>query len=196
MKIRILQRQRCIGGRHTQTSRWPTHEDYVRDSVEITVAAANAIVKDVVPTLQEKPFRFVFCSGDSTELDPDKSLWILEMTRKVKVSVHRCIRKAFEWLICFKGQAENGLYQLADENLGEFEVYSVRPCGIYQTKPRIKDWILTTFVLPSLRVEALAAVMVKVGKTGYDKRIIVHQEAKEVGEQLLRSGNEMSPGTS
>ena len=79
---------RCIGGRHTQTSRWPTHEDYFRDSVEITLAAAKAIINDVVPTLQEKPFRFVFCSGDSTELDPDKSLWILEMTRKVKVSTH------------------------------------------------------------------------------------------------------------
>jgi hypothetical protein len=80
-------RQRCIGGRHTQTSRWPTHEEYVRDSVDITLAAAKAIIKDVVPKLQEKPFRFVFCSGDSTELDPNRHLWILETTRKVKVCV-------------------------------------------------------------------------------------------------------------
>jgi hypothetical protein len=76
---------------------------------------------------------------------------------------------------------------LADEHPGEFEAYSVRPCGIYQPKPRVKDWLLTTFVLPSLRVEALAATMIEVGMTGFEKRIIDHRTAKEYGEHLLHS---------
>lgn len=92
-----------------------------------------------------------------------------------------------ETLMRLKGRAENGLYKLADEKPGELEAYSVRPCGIYQPNPTIKDWILTTFVLPSLRVETLAATMVGAGKTGSEQRIIDHKTAKEFGETILRA---------
>lgn len=51
----------------------------------------------------------------------------------------------------------------------------------------MKDWFLTTFVLPSLRVEALAASMVEAGKTGSEKRIIDHKTAKEFGENIIRA---------
>lgn len=162
---------RCIGGRHTQTSRWPTYEEYVRDSVDLPLAAANAFITSVAPTLSEKPFRFVFCSGDSTELDQSKSLWIMSPTRKAK------------------GLAEKGIYDLADQHVGKFAAYSVRPCGIYQPEPRLNDWILTTFVLPSLRVEALSATMLFVAKHGFEHRIIDHAMTKELGERLLAAKN-------
>ena len=109
----------------------------------------------------------------------------LRQQERSKLVFSVCARKLTEWLTPSKGQAENGLYQLADERPNEFEAYSIRPCGIYQPKPRVKDWLITTFVLPSLRVEALAAAMVKTGKDGYEKRIIDHQTAKEFGEYLL-----------
>ncbi|KAF2098080.1 hypothetical protein NA57DRAFT_76876 [Rhizodiscina lignyota] len=162
----------CIGGRHTQTSRWPTYEDYVHDSVELPLAAARVFATSVAPSLAQKPFRFIFCSGDSTELDPSKSLWIMGTTRKVK------------------GKAEKGLYELADQCPTEFEAYSARPCGIYSPNPNIKERLLTTFVLPSLRVEALAATMVYLAKEGYDQRIVDHKTAKELGERLLEKEKE------
>ncbi len=142
--------------------------EYVRDSVDLPLAAAKAFATSVAPNLAQKPFRFIFCSGDSTELDPSKSLWIMGPTRKVK------------------GMAEKGLYELADQYPSAFEAYSARPCGVYSPNPKLKEWLLTTFVLPSLRVEALAAAMIYLAKEGYDQRIVDHKTAKELGERLLK----------
>ena len=84
-----------------------------------------------------------------------------------------------------KGLAEKGLFTLSDQYPKKFRAYSVRPCGIYQPKPTAKDWLMTKVVLPSLRVESLAATMVFVAKEGYKSRVVDHDTAKEMGEQLL-----------
>jgi nucleoside-diphosphate-sugar epimerase len=81
----------CIGGRHTQTSRWPTHAEYVKVSVDYALAAAKAFTKSLAPQLdQGERFRFVLCSGHATELDQNKKLWIMGPTRKVKVGISQC----------------------------------------------------------------------------------------------------------
>jgi nucleoside-diphosphate-sugar epimerase len=73
----------CIGGRHTQTSRWKDDAEYVKCSVEFTVRAAESFRK--LAKKEGKMFRFVFCSGHATELDQEKNLWVMGRTRKVKV---------------------------------------------------------------------------------------------------------------
>jgi hypothetical protein len=79
---------RCIGGRHTQTSRWPTLEEYLQVTVDYTVAAARAFASISVAQARHEPgrnFRFVFCSGHASELTYCKNLWIMGPTRRAKV---------------------------------------------------------------------------------------------------------------
>ncbi|KAG5991937.1 hypothetical protein E4U54_003787, partial [Claviceps lovelessii] len=81
----------CIGGRHTQTSRW-TPEEYLRVTVDFTVAATRAFVAMMrreraaarAPAAKDDVFRFVFCSGDSSEVVYNRSLWIMGPTRRAK----------------------------------------------------------------------------------------------------------------
>lgn len=155
----------CVGGRHTQRSRWPTDDEYVRVSVEYSRACAEALAG-----VASAPLRFVFCSGHATELDQGKSLWVMERTRKVK------------------GMAESALFEVPGKIAGRVEAYSVRPCGIYQKNPTLKDRFLTAVVLPSCRVEELAVVMVEVAVEGNRERIVPHEKIKEWGGRLLKEG--------
>ncbi|KAI9727866.1 MAG: hypothetical protein M1834_007912 [Cirrosporium novae-zelandiae] len=159
----------CIGGRHTQISRWKTQEEYAQVSVEYTLAAATAFAESLAPHLDGKPFRFIFCSGHATELDQNKSLWVMGPTRKVK------------------GKAELSLFSLADMHPKVFECFTIRPCGIYQPNPSLKDIFLTSVVLPSLHVEELAITMVDIGKRGFNERIVEHETIKRHGRGLLET---------
>jgi hypothetical protein len=167
---------RCIGGRHTQTSHWPTLEEYHTVTIDYPLAAARAFASHLAPSLpsdlpsnQPEKFRFVFCSGHATELDQTKSLWVMGPTRKAK------------------GRAEQGLFDIADEcEGGMFESYTVRPCGIRPRQHTVKTWLLTTFVLPTLLVEECAAAMVGVCKSGHGGRIVMHEEAKSMGGRILK----------
>lgn len=79
---------RCIGGRHTQTSRFPTREEYLKVTIDYTLAAARAFADMMASAVDSETgdkFRFVFCSGDSSEIDQKKTLFIMGPTRKAKV---------------------------------------------------------------------------------------------------------------
>ncbi|OJD31757.1 nad-dependent dehydratase [Diplodia corticola] len=184
----------CVGGRHTQRGRgrWPTDADYVRASVDLPVRYAEALRDRVVEAAAEEgggaapssppppppPFRFVFCSGHGAEWDQGKSLWVMGRTRKVK------------------GMAEKALFELAEKEGGgkgarrRFETYSVRPCGIYQKNPSVKDLFMTSVVLPSCHVEELAAVMVEIAKNGSEEQIVVHERIRKWGGELLKQTGE------
>ncbi|KAH7053122.1 hypothetical protein B0J12DRAFT_45948 [Macrophomina phaseolina] len=171
----------CIGGRHTQRSarRWESDAEYVRVSVEYTRACARALAEGVVPFAEGGRFRFVFLSGHATEWEEGRRLRVMGRTRVVK------------------GMAEKMLFGMAEESAKEegpvFEAYSVRPCGVYEKRPTVVGTLLTTFVLPSCRVEEVAAVLVEVAKRGVEvgeDRIVVHERIKEWGGRLLMEKGE------
>lgn len=170
----------CVGGRHTQRSRWPTDDDYVRVSVDFPLKCAEALRDRFAAAAANEgadhppppPFRFVFCSGHAAEWDQAKNLWVMERTRKVK------------------GTAEKALFALAEESKGRFEAYTVRPCGIYQKNPSLKDLFLTSVVLPSCHVEELAAVMIEIAKNGSKDQIVVHERIRKWGGELLKDAVE------
>jgi hypothetical protein len=89
-------------------------------------------------------------------------------------------------ILTMQGQLEQGLFDLVDANPSVFESYTVRPCGIYPKHPTLKSMLLTTFVLPTLKVEELSATMVYIAKEGYDDRIVVHDVIRKVGSELLK----------
>jgi hypothetical protein len=95
------------------------------------------------------------------------------------------IRKKMISLYC-QGRAEQGVFDIADEN-ESFEAYSVRPCGIFPKQHTLKSVFLTTFVLPTMRVEDCSAAMVKICKSGHKQRIVMHNEARKIGQRLLQA---------
>lgn len=99
---------RCIGGRHTQHSRW-TPEEYLRVTVDYTAAATRAFAammkrERAMTPAQDDVFRFVYCSGDASELVYNRSLWIMGPTRRAKVrtTLHGCssLQRVF-WSLFF-----------------------------------------------------------------------------------------------
>ncbi|KAF1818826.1 uncharacterized protein K489DRAFT_413288 [Dissoconium aciculare CBS 342.82] len=182
----------CIGGRHTQTSRWPTMEEYLRVTVDYTVAAARAFAQNFAAAQQARrregtevegsKFRFVFCSGHASELTYCKNLWIMGPTRRAK------------------GCAENLLFDIARRSGGSFESITVRPCGIHPRNPTWASRFLTGFVLPhTLRVEELAIAMIELAKSGpaaggeEGKVIVEAQDAEDLGRKLLRARPQSPP---
>jgi len=63
-------------------------EEYLQVTIDYPLAAARAFADGIASKLNSKNgerFRFVFCSGHASELDQDKSLWLMGPTRKAKV---------------------------------------------------------------------------------------------------------------
>lgn len=79
-----LRCDRAIGGRAGQ---FPDVQTAKKVQVDFTLAAANAFASKLLPVLDEGTnFKFVFCSGGLASRDQDISLWVLQDTRKLKVS--------------------------------------------------------------------------------------------------------------
>ncbi|MCJ1416545.1 hypothetical protein MMC32_002883 [Xylographa parallela] len=154
----------AIGGMNAKFSD-PTTARTV--NVEYTLAAAHFFATKVAPAMSQtgKKFRFVYCSGWGTENDLKKPLWWMQDSRRVK------------------GEAENGLFALAKDNEGAFEVLVVRPAGIL---PR--GWTLKGMLLmlgPAVKVEAVGAVMVEMVTNGCEKRTLENGEIVRRGKELL-----------
>ncbi|KAK2612389.1 hypothetical protein QQS21_001653 [Conoideocrella luteorostrata] len=161
----------CIGGRHTQNTRWATPEEYLQVTVDYTVAATRCFVRMMSLTgcqAGDAAFRFVYCSGDSSELVYNRSLWIMGPTRRAK------------------GCAEKNIFDIADSSHGAVESITVRPCGVFPKRHTLWTWFLTTMVLPTLAVEELAASMVELALRGSRTgRIVRHKDAEKLGREVM-----------
>ncbi|KAI0182102.1 hypothetical protein GGR52DRAFT_67504 [Hypoxylon sp. FL1284] len=141
----------AVGGRTTQ---FPDLETARKVSVDYTLAAANAFVAELAPKLPEsQKFRFVFCSGKFAEWNQEKSLKMMEDTRKIK------------------GQVEKGLCDIADANKEKFEVWAVRPGGIIKKYANLMN-LLTVNTVGIIEVDNLAKAMLKITLDGHADRII------------------------
>ncbi|MCJ1287719.1 hypothetical protein MMC26_007071 [Xylographa opegraphella] len=136
-------------------------------NVEYTLAAAHFFATAIAPALSStgKKFRFVYCSGWGTENDLKKPLWWMQDSRRIK------------------GEAENGLFALAKDNEGVFEVLVVRPAGILPRGMTLTGMLL--MLGPSVKVEAVGAVMVEMAINGFEKRTLENGEIVKRGKELL-----------
>ncbi|KAI9843832.1 MAG: hypothetical protein M1837_006093 [Sclerophora amabilis] len=148
-------RSRCIGSVYLYGK--DETQQYIKTNVDYTLAAAKAYVTHLVPQLDGgESFRFVFCSGMLSVTDQKKSVWIFDLSRKVK------------------GQNENELFQIAEEE-PKFDVYSVRPGGVTPVQRRIIDKIVSP-IFPTIRLDELGVAMVKICKSGSEKHVIENSE--------------------
>ncbi|KAL4749395.1 hypothetical protein BDW72DRAFT_194930 [Aspergillus terricola var. indicus] len=130
----------------------PHHSDiafYRRVNVDYTLAAVTAFTESLTPGL-EKPLRFIYCSGAAAVRDPEKSLWLMPQTRRIR------------------GQVENELLKYAEKKADKVEVYILRP-AIILSKGWSLGWLLLGMT-PSISVDTLGRVMLNLavdgGKTG------------------------------
>lgn len=127
-------------------------------NVELTMAAARAMLATLVPQLApNQKFRFIFCSGRYSEWDQKRTLYFLAESRKIK------------------GQVEQGLCKLADENPDNFETYILRPAGLLdENSPAIKKAFIGGLGF-GIETSQVAKVMVKLATEGGGERIIENE---------------------
>jgi len=135
-------------------------------SVDYTLAAANAFAVKLLPGLGGKDFRFIFCSGGMAERDMNKSLYFMKDTRRIK------------------GEVENGLIAIAEKHPG-FKTYIMRPGGIIAEDAGVVMAVVGALI-PSVRVNALAAVMADVGINGGEQQTLENSDIVKNSAPLLK----------
>ncbi|KAJ7478701.1 hypothetical protein B0H11DRAFT_1864441 [Mycena galericulata] len=138
---------------------------------EIEIDYPLAFARALAPTLtsRETPFRYMHTSGALAERDQSKSLPFLQQLRHIK------------------GMAQNRLLEFAQQevNQGRWETYIVEPAMVL---PKEGDVLrrLWGFLVGSVKVEELAAVMIDVVSNGNKDKILQNAQIVEKGRILLK----------
>ncbi|KAK2763767.1 hypothetical protein FQN54_009384 [Arachnomyces sp. PD_36] len=116
-------------------------------SIDYTLAAAKIFDQQLSsgPGKGEK-FRFVYCSGAATERDQTRSLWFAQEYRRIR------------------GQVESDLLSFAEKHEETFQACVLRPAMILSKETNLRSLIFS--LGPSIRVDALAAAMLRVALNG------------------------------
>jgi len=140
--------------------------DVLREvDVEYSMAAAEAFLRDIQPTLGGKKFRFIFVSGAGAERDANQSFWFMEDVRTSK------------------GEAERALLEFARQNSDRFEVIVVRPGGVVDRNTSMPNVLLKG--IASLREDQLAAVLLHLATNGSERDTLYSGDVCRLGMALV-----------
>ncbi|KAH7400370.1 hypothetical protein BKA64DRAFT_723106 [Cadophora sp. MPI-SDFR-AT-0126] len=134
-----------------------------RVTVEYTLAAAKAF--SALPRPRGKPFRFVLLSGFVVVRDQKASVWLFPEARKVA------------------GEAELNLIDFAAQNAA-FESFIARPAFVLPKDGGLKNAVMG--LLPSVRVDALAAVLLDAATHGGELQTLENGDLVRRGRELGR----------
>ena len=136
--------------------------------VDYTLAAARAFAD--MAKREGKKFCFVFLSGMIVVRDQKSSLWLYSKARKMAVSFFCMFLDIFRWTWADpqQGQAEIELLQLAKERPHELEAYIMRPAFVLGKERTMGNAL--GGLLPSVRVDELAAVLLDVAENGAERK--------------------------
>ncbi|OAG39886.1 hypothetical protein AYO21_05952 [Fonsecaea monophora] len=151
---------RCLGGK---VEDFPDLQTARTVGVDFTLAAANALVRGVCPTLPpEQRLRFVFCSGNGAEWHQDRKLWLFSDTRKLK------------------GAAEQGLLDMANTHPDVFEVIVIRPGGVVRDESIFLGKI-ASLMTPVVIVTRLAKALVRFCIDPPPEKVVENQQILDLG---------------
>ncbi|KAH9205111.1 hypothetical protein DL95DRAFT_397944 [Leptodontidium sp. 2 PMI_412] len=137
-------------------------------TVNYTLAAMKAFYS--LPRPDQKPFRFVFVSGFVVVRDPNATVWLFGEGRKVA------------------GLAETNLITFAQSNPG-FESFIARPAFVLsKSKSKLGLQNLLMGFLPSVRVDALAAVLIDTVLHGGTMQTFENRDLVRRGRELELEG--------
>ncbi|KAH0845743.1 putative nucleoside-diphosphate-sugar epimerase [Fonsecaea pedrosoi] len=150
----------CLGGK---VEDFPDLQTARTVGVDFTLAAANALVRGVCPTLPpEQRLRFVFCSGNGAEWHQDRKLWLFSDTRKLK------------------GAAEQGLLDMANTHPDVFEVIVIRPGGVVRDESIFLGKI-ASLMTPVVIVTRLAKALVRFCIDPPPEKVVENQQILDLG---------------
>ncbi|KAJ6591485.1 hypothetical protein DFH09DRAFT_974577 [Mycena vulgaris] len=138
---------------------------------ELEIDYPLAFARAFAPTLagQQKPFRYLHTSGVLAENDQTKSLLFLQEGRRIK------------------GAAENELIAFAKEKVheGRWETYIVKPAMVLHTQGDLLKR-MGGYLLGTVKVNELAAVMIEVVSNGNQEQILLNAEIVSRGKALVK----------
>jgi hypothetical protein len=123
-------------------------------NIDYPLTAARTFTSQVAKEVDGKtrPFRYVYLSGGLAEQDQNRSLWWKQDYRHIR------------------GQIENELLAHREEHPDTFEPYIIRPAAVTTKHFSFRDAIRG--LLPSIQVDALAKVMLKIALDGYSEIMV------------------------
>jgi len=115
-------------------------------------------------------FRFIFVSGQLSEKDQTKSLWIFQDSRR------------------FRGEVETKLSEFASQKQKTFEAFLARPAAVLPRNTAIREWMIKTFIPGSkcVRLNHLAMVLVDIALNGSETQTIENGALEPRAMALLR----------
>ncbi|KAI9812029.1 MAG: hypothetical protein M1827_004921 [Pycnora praestabilis] len=133
--------------------------------IDYTLAAANAFATKLASHGVERgKFGFIYCSGMFAEMDQGKSLWFERENRKIKAGRSTSKRP-----------------------------YSVRPGGVLPKVPGSMEAVVGKIV-PSVRVDKLATVMIDIYMLGADERVLENSQIKRRARKIEKRRKKDYPG--
>ncbi|CRG83796.1 hypothetical protein PISL3812_01152 [Talaromyces islandicus] len=133
-------------------ARMPDNKTNRKVSVDYTLAAAQALEQNSSPYADSnQKFRFVYLSGAGAEKDQGKSLWVMQDYGHIR------------------GEVENKLLSFAKDHDSRFQSYIMRPGMVLPKEMTIRSLVFG--LGPSVKVDALAEVMIDVALRGNDCQV-------------------------
>lgn len=152
----------------------PDNETSRKVSIDYTLAAAQAFEQSFSPTTDgEKTFRFVYLSGAGAEKDQTKSLWAMQDYRRIRVCIS--LADPFNYVepkltLNAQGEVENKLIAYAKDHESRFESYIMRPGMVLSKEMTIRSLVFG--LGPSVKVDALAQVMIDLALQGNERQVL------------------------
>lgn len=153
----------------------PDNETGRMVSIDYTLAAAQAFEQNFSPSTDDggKKFRFVYLSGAGAEKDQEKSLWVMQDYRRIRVCIS--LADAFSYIesrliLSAQGEVENKLISYAKDHESRFESYIMRPGMVLAKEMTIRSLVFS--LGPSVKVDALAKVMIDLALRGNERQVL------------------------
>ncbi|KAL2060307.1 hypothetical protein VTL71DRAFT_9702 [Oculimacula yallundae] len=131
-------------------------------TVDYTLAAVKAF--STLSGSKTQPFRFVFVSGAAVVRDQKANVWLFPTARKVA------------------GEAEINLLAFAEKSDGKFESFITRPAFVLPKETGLQSLVMS--LLPSLKVDALAAALLDTVANGGASRTLENADLARRGKEL------------
>ncbi|KAJ7170496.1 hypothetical protein C8R43DRAFT_1120920 [Mycena crocata] len=134
--------------------------------IDYPLALARAIIRTRTP--QQKPFRYIYCSGILAERDQSKALWVAQSSRRIK------------------GAAENSIIAFAKEkqHKDHWETYIAKPGMVLRADGDVLKNIVTSFQ-GNVKVNVLAAALIDVVSQGSKEQTLQNAEIVSRGTTAL-----------
>ncbi|KAK3305261.1 uncharacterized protein B0T15DRAFT_531771 [Chaetomium strumarium] len=150
-------------------------EQTIKVCRDYAIRGIETISQLVHESQKDKPFRFVYISGDRAERDPKKKPWILG---------DYCL---------MRGEAEERILEYAQRSDGAVEACTAKP-GLISGPGKPATLVTQVFTsvigLPRIQVSEIAAALLDQVVSGFEKDTLRNEDLVRIGQKTLAAQQE------